>query len=62
MSMRSLALAAGLATIAMAATAAETPNLGKPISPGDIAPWDITIMPDGSGLPAGSGTCTGLAR
>src|SRR6202051_2026255 len=56
MSMRSLALALGLATIAMAAAAAETPNLGKPISPADIAPWDITIMPDGTGLPPGSGT------
>ena len=32
------------------------PNLGQPISPADLAPWDITIMPDGKGLPAGSGT------
>ena len=57
MSMRSLALGAGFAAFAfVAASAAETPNLGKPISPADIAPWDITIMPDGAGLPAGSGT------
>ena len=55
MSMRSLALGAGFCAFAFAA-AAETPNLGKPILPADIAPWDITIMPDGTGLPAGSGT------
>jgi cytochrome c len=35
---------------------AEAPKLGKPISAADIAPWDIDIEPDGSGLPAGSGT------
>jgi cytochrome c len=38
------------------ASAPGIPRLGKPISPADIAPWDITIMPDGTGLPAGSGT------
>jgi cytochrome c len=32
------------------------PGLGKPITPQEIAPWDIHIMPDGTGLPAGSGT------
>ena len=32
------------------------PNLGQPISPADLAQWDITIFPDGKGLPAGSGT------
>ena len=32
------------------------PNLGQPITPGDLAPWDISVMPDGTGLPAGSGT------
>jgi mono/diheme cytochrome c family protein len=31
-------------------------NLGKPISPADLAPWDIDIEPSGAGLPAGSGT------
>src|SRR5207237_8341486 len=51
--------AAGLfATHCMAgsAVAADLPNLGRPIDPRDIAPWDITIMPDGTGLPPGSGT------
>ena len=32
------------------------PNLGQAITPGDLAPWDISVMPDGTGLPAGSGT------
>jgi S-disulfanyl-L-cysteine oxidoreductase SoxD len=32
------------------------PNLGQPITPSDLAPWDITVMPDGTGLPPGSGT------
>jgi len=35
---------------------AQTPNLGTPISEADIRAWDISILPDGSGLPPGSGT------
>jgi mono/diheme cytochrome c family protein len=35
---------------------ASGPGLGTPISEADIAPWDISILPDGTGLPAGSGT------
>jgi cytochrome c len=35
---------------------AETPNLGRMVSPEEITPWDISIGPDGSGLPPGSGT------
>ena len=31
-------------------------GLGTPISEADIAAWDISILPDGTGLPAGSGT------
>ncbi len=31
-------------------------GLGKPISEADIKQWDISIMPDGTNLPAGSGT------
>src|SRR5690348_3550454 len=44
------------AVVAGTAMAADLPNLGKPIDPKDIAPWDISIMPDGTGLPPGSGT------
>ena len=50
------AVALCAAALSASAFAAETPNLGQPISPADLAPWDITIMPDGKGLPAGSGT------
>src|SRR5216110_4009523 len=32
------------------------PNLGKPIDAAEIAAWDISILPDGTGLPPGSGT------
>src|SRR5216683_7670882 len=35
---------------------ADGPNLGTPIDPADVAAWDISVMPDGAGLPAGSGT------
>ena len=36
--------------------AQETPNLGRPATPAEIAGWDISIPPDGTGLPPGSGT------
>ncbi len=32
------------------------PGLGLPITNEDIKPWDITILPDGTNLPPGSGT------
>jgi len=38
------------------AALAETPNLGKVITPEEVAPWDISVSPDGAGLPPGSGT------
>jgi cytochrome c len=31
-------------------------GLGQPITEADIKPWDITILPDGTNLPPGSGT------
>src|SRR2546425_10944849 len=45
-------------TLALSASAvfAQAPNLGKPINPAEIAAWDINILPDGTGLPPGSGT------
>jgi len=36
--------------------AQETPNLGRPATPTEIAGWDMSIPPDGTGLPPGSGT------
>jgi S-disulfanyl-L-cysteine oxidoreductase SoxD len=55
MFMRELAAAAALVALCGAA-AAQSPNLGKAISPDDLATWDISIGPDGAGLPPGSGT------
>jgi S-disulfanyl-L-cysteine oxidoreductase SoxD len=50
-------IAGVMALLLLAApAAAEGPNLGQPISQADLAPWDLTIMPDGTGLPPGSGT------
>ena len=45
-----------LVLIASPALAAETPHLGIPSSPKDIAAWDISVGPDGSNLPPGKGT------
>jgi mono/diheme cytochrome c family protein len=55
MSMRKL-MAAGVLLALCSAAFAQSPNLGKPISPEDLASWDISIGPDGAGLPPGSGT------
>jgi mono/diheme cytochrome c family protein len=41
---------------------AQTPNLGKPITSGELAAWDINILPDGTGLPPGSGAPAEGAR
>src|SRR6266511_2544254 len=43
-------------TLGSGAAVAEGPNLGRLIDPADIAPWDISILPDGTGLPPGGGT------
>jgi len=64
MSTRELAcLVVGIAVVGCAtATVAETPNLGQTVSPAQIAGWDISIQPDGAGLPPGRGTAaTGAA-
>ncbi len=55
---RSLAafLALGITVAIGPARAADGPNLGHAATPAAIAGWDISIPPDGSGLPPGSGT------
>ena len=58
-SVRLLMLALALVS---SATHAQGPNLGKPVSPAEIAAWDISVFPDGSGLPPGSGTPAQGAR
>lgn len=47
-----------LAALAGCGTAVrrETPNLGRLATPAEIAGWDISVPPDGTGLPPGSGT------
>jgi cytochrome c len=52
---RILAICSALA-LGCGAASAEGPNLGRAATPEDIAAWDISIGPDGAGLPAGSGT------
>src|SRR5262249_16823885 len=42
--------------------AADTPGLGQPISEADIKAWNITVLPDGTNLPAGSGTAAQGAK
>ena len=37
-------------------TRVETPNLGQPATADDIVAWDISVAPDGVGLPPGGGT------
>jgi len=59
MSTRDLAcVALSLVIAGCAGTAAvvETPNLGQAVTAAEIAGWDISIAPDGAGLPAGRGT------
>ncbi|HLH88240.1 MAG TPA: cytochrome c [Xanthobacteraceae bacterium] len=34
----------------------KSPGLGRPISEADVKNWDIAILPNGVGLPAGHGT------
>ena len=50
-----LSACAGL-LVGCGAALAEGPNLGKAISPEEFAAWDVSISPDGAGLPPGSGT------
>ena len=53
---RTILAAALVLAITAGVCLAETPNLGKPIDEAAIAAWDISILPDGTGLPKGSGT------
>jgi mono/diheme cytochrome c family protein len=57
MSMRNTLLAVCLALVlGQGAASAESPNLGKAVSPEEMASWDVSIGPDGAGLPPGSGS------
>ncbi len=37
-------------------TVTETPHLGRVATPAEVAGWDVSIPPDGTGLPPGRGT------
>jgi cytochrome c len=41
--------------LAASAASADGPGLGKPVTEAEIAAWDISIEPNGKGLPAGAG-------
>lgn len=58
MSMRKYCRLVALVAVACATGAAQAdgPRLGKPIAAADLASWDSSVMPDGAGLPAGSGS------
>jgi mono/diheme cytochrome c family protein len=53
---KSLAAIAFALSFSAGAAFAQGSGLGKPISEADIKQWDITILPDGTNLPPGSGT------
>jgi cytochrome c len=60
--MRSVLWVAGTCLCVGQLFAQEGPGLGVEISQEDLAPWDISIETDGSGLPTGSGdAATGAA-
>ena len=63
MSTHKLAAAAAFALIFAGGTAAaDGPGLGKRLSAEELAAWDISVLPDGGNLPAGSGTPAEGAR
>ncbi|SVD71029.1 uncharacterized protein METZ01_LOCUS423883, partial [marine metagenome] len=46
----------GLFFVGSAGLAATTPELGRTLLDTDLTPLDIAILPDGQGLPRGSGS------
>src|SRR5437870_4675970 len=47
---------AGCAGAGVTPSGMESPNLGREATPAQIAGWDISVGPDGVGLPTGKGT------
>lgn len=47
---------AGLCLFSIAAAAQDSPGLGESVSAEEIASVDFTVLPNGDGLPGGSGT------
>ncbi len=59
-----IAAAAGLAALAALTLAAaqEGPKLGVPVTAEQISSWDISVGPDGAGLPRGEGHARSRAQ
>jgi mono/diheme cytochrome c family protein len=53
---KAILVATAVLFVAAGPASAQSPNFGQPIAPADIAPWDISIGPDGVGLPPGRGS------
>jgi len=54
--LKKIVFAAAVSYAAGTAFAADAPKFGKPITDADASAWEISVFPDGKGLPAGSGT------
>jgi len=57
-------LAAGIVLLTATASLAQTPsysNIGRAPTKEEIQAWDISVGPDGKGLPPGQGTAKGGA-
>ncbi len=50
-----LLLATALVSVMAAPAMAEKLGLGRTALPEEIAAWDVAVLPDGTGLPEGSG-------
>jgi cytochrome c len=53
---KALLVACSAFVVGCGAAFAESPDLGNAATPEEIASWDVSIGPDGAGLPPGSGT------
>ena len=58
MCMHRLSSVAALSVVLTAPCLGQGPELGQVTSATDIAAWDISISPEGAGLPPGGGTAT----
>ena len=52
---RNLLIATVAALVVAGSALAGSYGLGRPATEAEIAAWDLDIMPDGTGLPVGSG-------
>ena len=53
--LRAATFALGVVAVSLA-SAQEGPNLGVEATPAQVAGWDVSVSPEGSNLPPGSGT------